>query len=145
MTDIDKAIEAAVRIPAVLVNVINTTNSDLYHGPIYIDADGDHVSCFDQYHHQFDFPRAIGIISNWLDNQPTGYLDTQSGEIGKEPEFMECDDCDSTGINIANDIETICDTCDGQGAFEPEWTDFYEVNRNTLAVALLGRELARHM
>jgi hypothetical protein len=111
-----QAIQDSVRIPAVLQNVASTANSDLYSGPIYIDSDGDHVSCFDKYDHQFDFSRGVAIVSEWLNNLPTlFYLEWVPSA---EPASVECE--------IDGDL-------------------YPEIPVDDIAVALFGRELASYL
>jgi len=74
MSDLRKVIQESIRVPAVLENVIETANQDLYSGPVYFDADGDQVSCFDGAVRQFDFSRAVNIIGDWLESLPTYYF-----------------------------------------------------------------------
>lgn len=125
MFELSTSIAEYIRIPAVLQNVINTANSDLYHGPIYIDTNGNHVSCFDEYHHAFDFARATGIIAAWFNNMPGElYYEEWSGCIlESEPDWYEDPE---TGEMIPPD-------------------SYYVIDRPQIAECLFGRELAAYV
>lgn len=110
------AILEAIRVPPVLANVANTATADLYHGPVYFDAKGNRTGWMDGTR-QFDFPRACQIIRRWFDRLPAYYYEPWSGYAFPGP-------------------------VDGP---ETDPTELYELDRRTLATALFGPELARHI
>jgi len=111
MTDLRTIIQESIRVPAVLESVIETANTDLYHGPVYFDADGNHVEMFDGAVRQFDFQRATEIIGNWLNDLPTYYY------VDWWP-----------GIQTDNPDD-----------------EYPEIDSDTIAAALVGRELSTYL
>ncbi len=112
----------------VLCSLINMANTDLYHGPLYLNAEGDTVSMFDDdYTHAFDFSRACTIIRDALDRRlpDSLYYETWSGCIlTAVPEPYEDDDGEMV---------------------EPELSELYEFDSQALRVIAVGKELARHV
>lgn len=112
----------------VLCNLINMANTDLYSGPLYLNAEGETVSMFDDdYTHAFDFVRACGIIRDALDRRlpDSLYYETWSGcVLTSVPEAYE----DEDGTMV-----------------EPEPSELYEFDSQMLRVLAVGKELARHV
>lgn len=128
-SDLESELRKIVRIPAVLDNVIDTLNSDLYSGPCYRNKYGEAVSMWDDEPgiHQFDFTRGVTMVSEWLDNLPsTLYYESWSGcFLTSEPEGWEDEE---TGEWI-----------------EPDYSEYYEIDHATMLNALVGTELAAYL
>jgi len=78
----------ASKLPSQLHHIIDTANSDLYHGPIYTNGRGEWLSCFDEGARQFDFIRACQIISDKLDPiSDTYYQDWSECVSESEPDY----------------------------------------------------------
>ena len=68
--EIDSAIESAddkLRADG-LHNLRSLVIADLRDGPIYLDDDGESVSCFDDGARRFDFGAACQTLSDWADS-----------------------------------------------------------------------------
>jgi len=101
MTNLRATIQETIKVPAVLENVIQTANQDLYHGPVYFDAEGDEVSMFDGAVRSFDFERACEIIRGWLDDLPTYYYVDWVPELTTENPDDEYPEIDHSDIKSA--------------------------------------------
>jgi len=55
------------QMPANIAALIDQANSDLYSGPLYLDADGEECSCFDEGAKAFDFKAAVKTIGEWCE------------------------------------------------------------------------------
>jgi len=125
-TDINSAVSEYVRVPAVVRNLANRCNEDLYNGPLYLDANGEPVSMFDpEYDHAFDFQRATGILSDWCDRNlpPALYYESESGCLSKSPPEPEEDEADVYW----------------------ESAEYYEIDFREITKTLFGGELARYL
>jgi hypothetical protein len=77
---------------------------------------GQWLSCFDEGARQFDFVRAIQMLSDWFDdNAETCFYENWSGCFVSEREIQS------------------------------DMYEYYEIDRRTIAIALLGKELAQHV
>ena len=125
------------RPPAALCRVVSAAVSDLYNGPLYLTAAGDECSMFDSdYHHAFDFSRAVSIVGAWIDNQNTGYWDSDAGMFTTAlPEDMPCDSCDGIGSDELGDS---CGECNGAAFWPAEYSDYYEIDREAFTGGPLG-------
>lgn len=122
------AIAESVRVPAALRRVAGAANYSLYHGPLYLDADGEDCCCFDDGARPFDFPRAVAILSDWADRCVPGDLlyESWSGCVVRE-----------------SDVEWQGDESEDVPPADP--ADYRALDRETVLVALFGRELASYL
>ena len=120
-------IKSYIKIPSYLLSVINTANSDLYGGPIYLNKNGEEASCFDDaYHHAFDFSRACQIIGNWFESLPFDSL-----------YWEEWSGCVMESLSQEEEI-------DGE-LIEPDYQGIYEIESREIKRIIFGKELARYV
>lgn len=137
-----------LRIPAVLRNVVNTLNADLYGGPCYRNRYGESVSMFDTDEpgvHQFDFMRGVAMVSDFTDSGFNGV--NESGGLPSTLYYESWSGCflDSLpeGRFVDDDGE---ETEDESGEWiEPVWEDYYEIDRATMLRAMFGAELSQYL
>lgn len=104
--------------------LINQANADLYHGPLYLDEDGEEASCFDEGATQFDFRAACAQISQALGNVSDLWIDTFSGNWQEsEPEPFH----------------------EGDEFFNVNWEDWYHMDRSEVLAYIVGKELVRYV
>ncbi len=119
-SELDKTIIEKFKLPSVLEAVANTANTDLYHGPVYTDGRGEWLNCFDEGARQFDFVRAVQMLSDWFDEHAeTCYFEDWSGCLVSHADMT---------IGVNND-----------------YYEYFEIDRKKIANILLGRELAHHV
>lgn len=127
----NKIVESAVsdyikslQIPDEIRRLISQAKWDLYHGPLYLDADGDECSPFDENARQFDFSGACDKIRDCLnDLVVTIYTDDWSGCWSITMPECELDD---EGYVI------------DQGPF-------YCIPVEQIIIEIIGKELAQHV
>ena len=119
---------------------ISRANADLYGGPLYLDADGEHVTMWDDGATAFDFVGACERIGDALADVPSLFVVDWVGVAEEiEPEWSTCPECDGAG---EDDAGSICPYC-WEGGIEPE--PYYRVDRAEVIAAIVGTELARHV
>lgn len=73
------------KLPPEVRELIGLANTELYHGPIYLDGDGEECSCFEADAKQFKFSAALDTIKDALDNLPElrqpMYYDAETDEV----------------------------------------------------------------
>lgn len=72
MDDVSEAIEEMTEyhrnnMPSEIKTAISRLNADLYHGPLYFDAEGEPCSCFDDGATAFKFSENGTKVRNWID------------------------------------------------------------------------------
>lgn len=75
----------AGQMPVNIHNLIAQAKSDLWDGPLYLDADGEQCSSFDHGAHRFDFCQACGDIADFFDGIGCLYLDEDGCVHTSEP------------------------------------------------------------
>lgn len=115
------------KVPDPIAKLANNANTDLYHGPLYLDGEGNICSMFDQVEGgvtAFNFSEACRTISDWCgDNVADMYYDVDCGALlSKEPQGDEDED--------GNWIEPL-PCC--------------EISRKEIIQTLFGTELASHL
>jgi len=111
-----------------LINLIDMANTDLYSGPLYLRADGETCSMFDDdYDHAFDFSRACTIITDTLDRRlPSAlYYEQWSG-------------CAHTVMPEPYEDE------DGE-IIAPDYSDYTVYDQRDMLALIVGKELAHHI
>lgn len=66
------AAHATETMPAEIKKLVALAQQDLHAGPVYLDGEGDIVSCFDEGATRFDFPGACRKASDWADTAISG-------------------------------------------------------------------------
>jgi hypothetical protein len=115
---------STLAIPDEITTLINQANADLYGGPLYLDADGEDCSCFDEGARQFNFSAACEEI------------ETALGDVSDLWADLNAEDW--------NDREPEAEEIDGE-VFKPFWEDWRHVERHEIIAHICGRELARHV
>lgn len=114
----------APRLTPTVERLSAVLNTDLYAGPVYIGPDGEECSWGDEGARQFDFHRAVGILSLWCDrNIPLSlYVEDWCG-IPQEDEPQGYEE-------------------------EGEWVEpesYWVFERKDLLRVLFGKELAQYL
>ena len=110
-------------MPEEIKTLLTLAKYDLRNGPVYLDSDGDSVSCFDDGAKRFDFAAARQSISGYLENI-SDITVTQ---------FHTCEECDGIG----------CEECCEEGCCEYE--ESISGTREMIIAAIVGNDLASYM
>lgn len=78
-------------MPENIKALVSLAKRDLQSGPVYLDSDGDAVSCFDVGAKQFDIVTACGIISDWADCIADVQIETGYCEETDESQYESVD------------------------------------------------------
>ncbi len=94
--EIEEALADAVEhylreMPEEIRTLINLANSDLYGGPVYLDAEGNECSCFDDGAKAFNFREAVAKISAYLDDIEDIKIETDFDPDTEESFFERVD------------------------------------------------------
>jgi len=96
----------------------------------------------------FSFEEACIAIKEALEDLPSKlYIDVMCEDYSdSEPQYEDCPVCDKSGMTVNDEGDEIkCDNCNGEGIFEPDYENIYEVERLQLIKAIVGKELSNYV
>jgi len=133
------------------LKLIRLANYDLHFGPAL--ASDCNEPATDEYGNEnewsgFSFEKACKLIKEALEDVPHKlYIDIMCENYSdSEPQYEDCPVCDKSGMTVNDEGDEIkCDNCNGEGIFEPDYENIYEVERLQLIKAIVGKELSNYV